>query len=303
MYIQDRIFLNDNQKREFINECERAFENQINLIIDNIKLRQEIKVLTLSGPTCSGKTITAQKLTGELTTAGKRVYKISIDDFYRNRNEIINEAAKLNKLPDYDTIKSIDFDTFSRCVNDIYDGKNVLLPLFNFKTGIREDYLPFNPLDYDIILFEGIQAVYPEVSSLLDDRPYISINTNVRDDIKVNDNIFTKREVRLIRRLVRDIRARNASPDSTFMMWYTTVVPNEDKNLLPYEDNAHFKINSLMPYEINVIKPFLLATLDKLKPGSEYLKTAQSFRERLIGVENINADYIPPESIYKEFIG
>lgn len=303
MLIQNKVFKDENDKIEFINECENAFKNQFVHLSDKIISKPDVKVITLSGPTCSGKTVTAFNLTNDLVTEGIRVYKISIDDFYRNRDDIAKEALLLNKLPDYDTIRSIDFETFRNCVYEIYDNKEVHIPVFNFMKGKRDGYVTFNPKEHDIIIFEGIQAIYPQITDILDDYPYISISINVRDDISVNNMIFNKREIRLMRRLVRDIRARNASPDITFNMWHTTVTPNEDENILPYEDNTDIRLNSLMPYEINVIKPFLLKTLDSLSPKSEYTAIARDYRERLKDIEEINAAYIPETSLYKEFIG
>ena len=87
----DRRFENEAQKKEFILECEAGFLRQTDRLCDLILGGNE-RVVTLSGPTCSGKTVTSNNLARSVGLAGRRMLRISIDDYYRDRSELIAEA-------------------------------------------------------------------------------------------------------------------------------------------------------------------------------------------------------------------
>lgn len=299
----NRSFANEMQKQAFVNECELGFARTMEDLTEAILANDDERVITLSGPTCSGKTVTAFNISRAVTRKGRRMVQISIDDYYRDRNDLIAEAEKQGRAPDYDSASSVDLCELERTVDGIYSGRTVLIPHYDFKTGRRVDMTALDSSEYDVVLFEGIQAVYPEFTSMFGHYPYVSIATNVRSGICVSGRSFDAREVRLMRRLVRDVRARNTSPEATFKLWETTVVPNEDKNILPYEDSAQIKIDSLMPYEINVIRDPLLDTLKAFPRDSVYYPAAESLACRVTPIEPIDGKYIPRDSLYREFIG
>ncbi len=299
----DRSFANEIQKQAFVNECELEFARTMESLTDAILANDDERVITLSGPTCSGKTVTAFNISRAVTRKGRSMVQISIDDYYRDRDDLIAEGERLGRAPDYDSASSIDLCELEKTVDGIYRGETVLVPRYDFKTGRRTEMIPLESSKYDVVLFEGIQAVYPEFTSMFGHYPYVSIATNVRSGICTSGQAFDARQVRLMRRLVRDVCARNTPPEVTFKLWETTVVPNEDKNILPYEDSAQIKIDSLMPYEIHVIRDPLLKTLEGFDTESEYYPAAQSLISRVTPIEPIDRKYIPTDSLYREFIG
>lgn len=303
MLIINRSFLNEAQKQAFVNECEFKFSQTMDSLTDVIIAKPEERVITLSGPTCSGKTVTAANISRAVTRAGRRMCQISIDDYYRDRDELIAEAEAEGRAPDYDSVRAIDLCELERTVDGIYANEVVRVPRYDFKTGKRSGFVSLDSRTCDVVLFEGIQAVYPEVTELFGHYPYVSIATNVRSGICCCRQNFDKREIRLMRRLVRDVRERNTPPEVTFRLWETTVTPNEDKNILPYEDTAQIKIDSLMPYEIYVIRDHLLKTLAAVPHDSEYYDKAADMIRRITPIEPINGSYIPTDSLYREFIG
>ena len=298
----DRRFENEAQKKEFILECEAGFLRQTDRLCDLILGGNE-RVVTLSGPTCSGKTVTANNLAGSVSRAGLRMIQISIDDYYRNRSDLIAEAEAEGRAPDYDSAESIDLALLERTVAGIYRKGTVLIPKYDFRSGSRVAVSEIDSAQYDVVLFEGIQAVYPEFTAMFGAYPYISVTTGVNSGISVGSSCFDAREVRLMRRLVRDVRARNTPPEQTFKLWETTVIPNEEKNILPYIDSADIKIDSLMPYEIHVIRDPLLMTLSEMPKDSEYRSAAEDLIRRVTPIEPIDRGYIPCDSLYREFIG
>ncbi len=253
--------------------------------------------MTLAGPTCSGKTTTSYILEHEFEKRGLTVKIISIDDFYRDRWDISDD-----EIPDYESISAIDFPIFEDCVNKILKKQTLMLPTFDFKQGIRSQWTPYTPLEHEIVIFEGIQAIYPEILATLPKEVSKSIYISVDDDVMAYGTHFNKREVRFYRRLVRDYLFRNASPTRTLELW-TGVVENEDKNIIPNGKHADYIINSFLAYELGVIKPYLL---EKIVYDMNNEQEATLYRTILNEFQNIPvipSAFVPEKSVFREFIG
>ena len=168
------------EARSFIGECEDVFGQEIDDAIKSLVSSKDTKIVTLSGPTCSGKTTTAKKLTEHIETKGRRAVVMSIDDFFidRNNRNVVNDEA-----PDYDTVKAIDIDYFAHFTERLMKGESVLVPTYDFIKTARTGYNEYIPNENDIYVFEGIQAVYPEISSLLGrhESIFICVNCGIRE--------------------------------------------------------------------------------------------------------------------------
>ena len=199
-------------------------------------------------------------------------------------------------------MRAIDFDYFSECVDNISNNRTVASPVFDFTLGKRGGYDSFDAADYDVVLFEGIQAIYPEITALFRNYRHKSIFISVAEDLNLNGMYFTRREIRFLRRLVRDFTYRAASPEYTYELW-ENVSANEDKNILPFADNADVTVDSLLPYELFVIKPFALTLLRAIPEQSPYFADARLKIAKLNRLETINSDIVPPDSVFREFIG
>ena len=301
MIIQNRIFKNEKEKELFVRECDEAFDKKLDEIARGLAYDDSLKAVTLSGPTCSGKTTTARKLIECFDELKKDVHIISIDDFYLDR-EVLNARAKKEGIEiDYDSFDTIDFDAFCEVVEEIFSYNKVYIPKYDFKTGKRAGYTEIDPEDDDLFVFEGIQAIYPEVTRVLSEHKFKSIYISVASDVECAGKIFTPNEIRFYRRMVRDFNFRNASPEFTFYLW-ESVRANEEKNIIPYAQAANIKIDSAMPYDINMIKPYLINVLAALPDISKYAEKAREIRDRFEGIEEISGKYIAPTSLYKEFI-
>lgn len=299
--VQNRKLNNSNKIQAFVNECEMKFDFALHSLGDVVASSPEARVVTLSGPTCSGKTTTADNLVSDVIRAGRSIFTISIDDFFFDRDVMKAQAAAEGREVDFESIDAIDMELFTKCVEDIYAKKRTRLPTFDFVSGKRTTLTEFYPKDYDVILFEGIQANYPEVVALLGQYPYISISTNVRRALKVGGELFEPREIRLCRRIVRDIRKRASSAEETLKMW-KTVTDNEDKNILPFENTARLKLDSLMGYELNILKEPLLEALAGIPEDSEFYPTRIYLEKKAANIDPIGKEYIPEGSMYWEFL-
>ena len=303
IFINDRSLVTETEKKIFVNECEAIFKRKMLDLTDTIIANPEERVITLSGPSCSGKTVTSRNIARDVTRTGRQMFQISIDDFFRPREDLNNEAVKFGRKPDYDSINAIDFELFSEVVSGIYARESVDVPIYDFVEGRRAGYNTIDSSKYDVIMFEGIQAIYPEVTALLGKYPYISISINVRSSLQVGDVGFSPRELRLMRRIVRDVLTRGTAPNVTFSLWDATVVPNEDRNITPYEDSAMITVDSLMPYEANVIRDPLLAALESVPADDPYAGAAASLAARVSRLVPIDGAYVPEESLFSEFLG
>jgi len=240
-------------------------------------------------------------LTAEITAAGKKAVVLSIDDFFHERKspKLVNGEAV-----DFDSAAAIDLDLFAECTDAMLNGKDILLPCYDFRTGTRSLSREYKNSPDDIIIFEGIQAVYPEVTSLLAAYPYKSIFINVNDDITVNGVEFTRDEVRLARRLVRDYRFRSASPEFTMEIW-NNVRRNEEDNIFPYMKNSDYLLNSLQPYELFLVGQFTVPLLEMIPASSKYFAAASQLLEKFLSIHGseIDPSCLAQDSLYHEFLG
>lgn len=295
-------YASEQEKKDFIRESEAAFERRLDEVSAYVLSHPDVRYVTLSGPTCACKSTTVKKIVSDVEAAGKRIFIISIDDFFLDRGE--DRAASLAKgeKVDYDSIEALDFDLFKDRLNAMFRGEKVDLPKFDFVSAKRSGYEQMDPREYDIIVFEGIQAIYPEITALFEGHEWLSIYIDVEGPIEIAGQTFSGRDVRYLRRIVRDRRFRGAIPSFTMFLW-ESVAENEDKSMVPYEHTADIHINSFIPYELGLLKGPLTETLSEVAPSDKYYGEAQRLLEKFKDITLIDADYLPADSMYREFLG
>lgn len=285
-----------------IKRGEEHFEEQVDAITARVTAEADLHLIGLTGPTCSGKTTAAEKLTQAFKLRGKTLHVISVDDFYYNKEQLHQLATqKGQKELDYDSEDTIDTELLRLCAESLIRGDVTRLPRFNFQTGLREAGETVRPQKDDVFLFEGIQILYPKVEAILKGSAYQSLYISPRSEIETGGEIFKPNEIRLLRRLVRDFRFRSTSPDFTLRLW-KSVRENEEKSIFPYAHHCEVQIDSTMPYEIGMLKPYLEQILPTLPQDSPNAQTASGILERLKRVQPIPSELLPEQSLYKEFI-
>ena len=296
-------FASEAEIRAYVDRCEADFEARLEAACDAVCAVEGLKLIGLSGPTCSGKTTTANKLIANLSRHGRTVHIVSIDDFYFDRDLLTARAKAAGLEVDYDSIDTIDFSALRECVREVFTDGKTSVPRYDFKTGKRSGYIEYEYNDNDLFIFEGIQAVYPEVTALFREYGYRSVYISVEEPIVVNDVSFAPNEIRFMRRMVRDYNFRGASPEFTYFLW-ESVRANEEKNILPYAPSCNIHINSTMPYEINMLKPYLMPLLAQIPEKSEFYPAARALMARLDAARltPISSAYIAENSLYREFL-
>ena len=293
--------LSPDAAKALVLDCDRAFEEALEAEVAKVCERAP-KVIRLSGPTCSGKSTVVKKIVEELEKKGKRVHTVSIDDFYYGREALHKMAAESESGEiDYDSVKTIDLEEIREFVAAIAAGGEVKCPIFDFKSGDRDGYRTMQVTKGDVFIFEGIQAIYPEIKALFDESVCVDVHIAPLCDIALGDDIFDKNEIRFFRRIVRDKQFRCTAPEFTFKIW-KSVRENEEKNIFPYVADCDHYIEASFAYELGVLKPYLLEYLSEIGEESEYKAAADRMLCRIAPAAPIPSEYIPSDSVYREFL-
>ena len=301
IYSVDYDFKTEQDKMDFILCCEDAFFAQVDAAADAV-LASGKKFIALSGPTCSGKTTASERICHEFALRGIRVKTISIDDFYIDREILLARAKAAGKPIDFDSPTTINLELLADCVRKLRLGQVAELPHYSFVAGKCTEYTPFCGKDADFFLFEGIQAIYPNVLEILGEEGVVSLSIRPATSLKIGSVILASHELRFARRLVRDFRYRNAAPEYTFYLW-EGVKGNEKLHIMPNEKFVDFRIDSTMAYEPFVIRDYLLHYLSLVPEDNRYKEKAEALKAEYENIPSISSKLIPDHSIFREFIG
>ena len=287
-------------KYDFIRQCEDAYHNQLLSVCGKICAFDGRVLVMLAGPSSSGKTTTAAMLKKYCENNGRHAIVVSLDDFYRDQTESFYfEDGTI----DYETVKSIDTDYVTECMENLLHYGKAMMPKFSFLTKMREGYEEVSVHDDEVIIVEGLHALHPLITDCLKKENMIKLYVSVSSRIYKDGNVLlSKRDMRLIRRLIRDYHFRNSSVDYTFYLW-KGVRMGEDRYLFPYSDRADIRINSIHPYEVCVFKDIAIKLLDHIGSDSIYYPMASQLKNKLSEFVSLGECDVPEDSLLKEFIG
>ena len=280
---------------------EALHEKKIAQISDMINEKKEIKAVFVAGPSSSGKTTFANRLAIQLKVNGLNPIPISLDNYFVNREDTPKDE---NGEYDFESIKSIDVKFFKDQMKELFEGKEVEIPIFNFLTGYREKSgskvkMPKN----GILIIEGIHGLNPILTSSLDEnnifKLYISALTQLNLD---NHNRISTADVRRVRRIVRDSLSRGKNAEETLLMW-PSIKKGEEKNIFVYQEEADVMFNSTLVYELCVLKKKALEELDKVGADSSVYDEVKRLKAFLGFFDEIDKGLVPENSILREFIG
>ena len=276
-------------------------ERRIGEIARDIARREGVKFVMIAGPSSSGKTTFSHRLSVQLRTYGLKPHTIGLDNYYRNHEDTpLDEEGK----PDYECLEALDVEQFNKDMSDLLAGKEVQLPIFNFKTGKREYNGEVTKLEADdILVIEGIHGLNEKMSHSLPSESKFKIYISALTCLNIDDhNRIPTTDGRLLRRMVRDARTRGASAKRTIDMW-PSVRRGEEKYIFPYQEEADAMFNSAMIYELAVIKQFaepLLFNIRRGEPEYHEAKRLLKFLEYFVGV---SSEELPKNSLCREFVG
>ncbi|MCR5477158.1 MAG: nucleoside kinase [Lachnospiraceae bacterium] len=276
-------------------------ERRIGEIAKQIAERGNVKFVMIAGPSSSGKTSFSHRLSIQLRTMGLTPHPVAVDDYFVNREDTpLDEDGNYN----FECIEAIDTKKFNEDMLQLLDGERVELPSFNFKIGRREyngNYLQLGP--DDILVIEGIHGLNDKMSYALPDESKFKIYISALTSINVDEhNRISTTDARLLRRIVRDARTRGSDAKRTIGMW-PSVRRGEEENIFPFQEEADVMFNSVLIYELAVLKPFaepLLFNITKEDPEYYEAKRLLKFLDYFLSVPS---EFLPNNSLCREFVG
>lgn len=288
---------------EVINLAEAYYDGQLSNIADTIyNDERDIKLILLAGPSSSGKTTTAKKLSIYLRSKGFITHPLSIDDYFVDREKTPKDE---NGEYDFESLECVDTKMFNDHLTKLLNGQEVLLPTYNFILG-KQEFHKDNKLklgDKDIIVIEGLHALNDQLTSSIDNNNKYKIFIAPLTQINLDDhNFIHSSDIRKLRRIVRDNRTRGKDASVTLKMW-KKIRNGEVNNIYPFQDTVDKVVNSALVYEISALKTYvepLLFNVDEDDPiYPEALRLINFLRNFL----PMPSDLIPPDSVLREFIG
>jgi len=290
--INDHIrIVEAHQSRKMADIAQRIYEQ-----------RDRIKMVLLAGPSSSGKTTSAKRLSIELMVLGIKPIAISLDSYYVGKDKTPKDEKG---EPDYECLEALDLALLNEQLKALYDGKEVTLPDYDFRTGSRRESGGKKiQLSKDTVLIaEGIHALNDALTPAIARNTQFKLYVSALTQLNLDDhNRIPTSDNRLLRRMVRDYQFRAKDAAGTIKMW-TSVQAGERKHIFPFQNTADAAFNSALDYELSVLKYYADPILRAVKPSQREYAEASRLLSFLENFAPISPHYVPGTSILREFIG
>ena len=276
-------------------------ERRIGEIAQKIHDKGSIRFVLVAGPSSSGKTTFSHRLAIQLKSFGLRPHIISMDDYFVNRDRT---PVDIDGNFNFDVIEALDLELFNSDMVDLLNGETIEMPHFDFKTGRRVykgDFLKFE--ENDILVIEGIHGLNPVSTESLPEENKFKIYISALTSLNIDEhNRIPSTDARLLRRMVRDARTRNYTAQETIRSW-KKVRNGEEQNIFPFQESADAVFNSVLIYELAILKQFaepLLLNVKTNEPEYYEAKRLLKFLDYSVGIDTTP---VPGNSLCREFVG
>lgn len=287
--------------KDFISSNEILFEEDILKVTNVITSSSLIRLVLIAGPSSSGKTTTMKRLSSFLRSRGYHPVALSTDDFFVDREDT---PLDHNGKYDFECLEAIDLKLFNQTLKDLLDGNEVSVPEYDFVHGKKVfNGKKLQLKENSILLIEGLHCLNDDLIPYIDNKhkykiylsPFIPLNID-------RHNYISTLDLRLIRRIVRDNRTRGKSVSETISEWQV-VRSGEEKYIFPYVYQADVIINTALAYEIGALKVYAMPLLYSVGIDSLYYNEARRLIQMLHMFFSIPSEFVPNDSILREFIG
>jgi len=289
------------ESTNLINISESLQEKKMAQIADSIQQKGKVKIILISGPSSSGKTTFAKRLTIQLMVLGMKPVALSLDNYFVDREKTPLDA-KGNY--DFESLYALDLDLFNSQLKTLINGDEVEIPWFNFNTGKKEfagDKLKVD--DQTVLILEGIHALNPNLLPDIPDEVTFKVYVSALTSMSLDDhNWIPTADNRLLRRIIRDYRYRGYSARDTISRW-DSVRSGEDKWIFPYQENAEAMFNSALIFEFSVLRSYAEPILRQVPQNCPEYVEAHRLLRFLEYFVTISDPEIPPTSLLREFLG
>ena len=286
----DFINLNEARHNRMLCELGQRIEDDID----------QISLICIAGPSSSGKTTFANRLRIELLSRGIKPVRISLDDYYLDKSKVpMDEDGK----PDLESIEALDIALFNQNMLDLINGETVTLPKFDFQLGHRVEGRTLRIGKNEPIIIEGIHALNDRMTIDIPKSAKFKIFISPQAQMNLDDHTpVSLTDLRLIRRIVRDFKFRNASAEETILMW-PSVRRGEFRWIYDTQEGCDYVYNSMLSYELPVMKKYAMPLLSKIPEESPCFPTAERLMRMLKFFISMEDEWVPSNSLMREFIG
>ena len=256
-----------------------------------------IKIVLISGPSSAGKTTSSYRLQRALSSLGVESHVLNMDNFFMDRFKL---PFREDGEPNIEDICALDVDTIRKCLGEILQKNETKTPEFDFVTHTRkEKWVDCTLKGNEIIVMEGIHAHNPRIVEGLDIKKIFKIYLDCDSKIVIRDyETLSSKEIRLLRRMIRDERDRKVPYLESIEMWQE-VCKGEDKNIKPFKPYADVVIDTLHSYELLLYKKAIESKIKKFDKD----KTIAKFLKIFDFCDTIDESLVPKDSLLREFIG
>ncbi|HAG56439.1 MAG TPA: hypothetical protein DF364_06970 [Ruminococcaceae bacterium] len=292
----DQLF---RDQQAFFAREETAFDSKIQEACDYI-IQKQTTIILLAGPSASGKTTTAKKLISHLRQSGKHAERISLDNFYKPREQL---PSWKDGSPNFESIDGLDIEYFHHLMQQLWTQKEADFPIFDFQQGRRREktfHVSYSPDTF--LIFEGIHALNPLFKAAMDGHPSTGIYVSVHSDFVSEDGkvLLEARQLRLTRRIIRDLTARNSTATNTLSMW-DKVLKGERLYIQPYRPSADIHINTVHGFEPFLYRHKIEEALSDFPNDLPNADVAQNLIQRYLRFAPCPDACLGPDSLIREF--
>ncbi len=262
--------------------------------------REQVRLISISGPSSSGKTTFSRRLAVQLLAHGLQPFALELDNYFVEREQTPRDE---HGEYDFEALVALDLERLNSDLEALLAGKRVQLPHFNFRTGHRELGKVVQLTPDQLIIIEGIHGLNPQLVQVLPAAALFRIYASALTQLNLDrHNRVPTTDTRLIRRIVRDARTRGYNALDTIARW-DSVRRGEKNYIFPFQENANAMFNSALAYELSILKPLAEPLLLQVSPNSPHHVEAKRLLTFLHWFAPSDTVLVPENSILREFIG
>jgi uridine kinase len=175
-------------------------------------------VIGITGGTGSGKSTVCKAIIENIPE--EKIATLEQDAYYKDQTHLtMEERLKTN----YDHPLSFDNKLLIKHIEDLSKGESIEKPIYDYELHTRKKNKTVNIAPKDIIIVEGIMILEDE---------------DLRDKLDIKIYVDTEDDIRILRRIQRDIKERGRTVDSVIEQYLSTVKPAHDQFIEPYKKYA-----------------------------------------------------------------
>ena len=297
---------------------EQALDEGAKKVIGRLNAGDKLRVMWVSGPSSSGKTTTTVKLTERLQKQGLRFLMLNLDDYFWS---LVEHPTDWINDRNYETPEALDIQLLNQHITGLLNGETIEKPIYSFKEGRRVATKPIKLERGQILLLDCLHGLYPPITEGIPASSQFRLYIETQNVLYEGDGSSGRRthftDIRLLRRMLRDVQHRNHSPLLTILHWHY-VRAGALFSIIPLSGLADHVVNGGFPFDLPVLKPFFCGT-DGYLPRPEDLEAYPGFLDARIrlgrvkhlleSVEGLSkeqlltCDIIPGDAVIREFIG